>query len=175
MQEVQDTRVQSLGWEDPLVAAHQAVVAAHSSVLAWWIPRTEEPGRLQSMGLQNWTWLSDWAYCKQMDAAPKVRNKVVRSYSSVAEWDRSKNPGVSNSPRFVWMVLWRTYGTPFPPRQTLDPGGSRPVSPLVTLASAASLRAWLGMLAPLWLHLCFLQHTKLRLCYSLSLEWLPKF
>ena len=73
------------------------------------------------MGLQNWTWLSDWAYCKQMDAVPKLRNKVVRSYRSVAEWDRSKNPGVSNSPRFACMVLWRTYGTPSPQDKPLTP------------------------------------------------------
>ena len=42
-----ETRVQSLGWEDPL----QKEMATHSSTLAWKIPWTEEPGRLQSMGL----------------------------------------------------------------------------------------------------------------------------
>ena len=41
-----ETQVQSLGWEDPL----EKEVAAHSSTLAWKIPWTEEPGRLQSMG-----------------------------------------------------------------------------------------------------------------------------
>ena len=39
-------RVQSLGQEDPL----EKGMATHSSILAWKIPRTEEPGRLQSMG-----------------------------------------------------------------------------------------------------------------------------
>ena len=43
---VQETRVQSLGREDPLEKA----MAPHSSTLAWRIPWTEEPGRLQSMG-----------------------------------------------------------------------------------------------------------------------------
>ena len=43
------TWVQSLGWEDPL----EEDTAAHSSVLAWGIPRTEEPGGLQSTGLQR--------------------------------------------------------------------------------------------------------------------------
>ena len=38
--------VPSLGWEDPL----EKEMATHSSILAWRIPRTEEPGRLQSMG-----------------------------------------------------------------------------------------------------------------------------
>ena len=41
---VQETRVQSLGWEDPL----ELEMATHSSILAWRIPWTEEPGRLQS-------------------------------------------------------------------------------------------------------------------------------
>ena len=44
-----ETRVQSLGWEDPL----EKEMAIHSSTRAWKIPRTEEPGRLQSMGLQT--------------------------------------------------------------------------------------------------------------------------
>ena len=46
---MQETQVQSLGWEDPL----EKEVAAHFSTLAWKIPWTEEPGRLQSMGLQK--------------------------------------------------------------------------------------------------------------------------
>ena len=44
-----ETWVQSLGWEDPL----QKEMATHLSNLAWEIPWTEEPGRLQSMGLQE--------------------------------------------------------------------------------------------------------------------------
>ena len=43
------TRVQSLHWEDPL----EKGMATLSSILAWRIPWTEEPGRLQSMGLQK--------------------------------------------------------------------------------------------------------------------------
>ena len=43
---VQETWVRSLGWEDPL----EKEMATHSSTLAWKIPWTEEPGRLQSMG-----------------------------------------------------------------------------------------------------------------------------
>ena len=46
---MQETRVPSLGWEDPL----EKDMATHSSILSWRIPRTEEPGRLQSMGLQR--------------------------------------------------------------------------------------------------------------------------
>ena len=49
MQEVQETWVQSLGWEDPL----EKEMAIHSSILAWKIPWTEEPGGLQFMGSQE--------------------------------------------------------------------------------------------------------------------------
>ena len=45
---MQEMQVQSLGWEDPL----EKEMATHSSILAWEIPQTEEPGRLQSMGSQ---------------------------------------------------------------------------------------------------------------------------
>ena len=45
---MQEMQVQSLGWEDPLEKA----MATHSSILAWTIPWTEEPGRLKSVGLQ---------------------------------------------------------------------------------------------------------------------------
>ena len=43
---MQDTWVQSMDWEDPL----EEGMATHSSILAWGIPWTDEPGRLQSMG-----------------------------------------------------------------------------------------------------------------------------
>ena len=46
---VWETWVLSLDWEDPL----EKEMATHSSTLAWKIPWTEEPGRLQSMGLQR--------------------------------------------------------------------------------------------------------------------------
>ena len=42
---VQETRVQSLGWEDPL----EKGMSTHSNMLTWRIPWTEEPGRLESM------------------------------------------------------------------------------------------------------------------------------
>ena len=52
---VQETWVQSMGWEDPL----EKGMTTHSSILAWRIPWTEEPGRLESMGSQRV--LHDWA------------------------------------------------------------------------------------------------------------------
>ena len=46
---VRETWVQSLGWEDPL----EKEMATLSSILAWRIPRTEEPGGLQFVGSQR--------------------------------------------------------------------------------------------------------------------------
>ena len=46
---MQETEVQSLGWEDPL----EEGMATHSSILAWRISWAEEPGRLQTMGSQR--------------------------------------------------------------------------------------------------------------------------
>ena len=49
---MQETQAQTLGLEDPL----ESEMATHSSILAWEISWTEEPGGLQSMGLQkSWT------------------------------------------------------------------------------------------------------------------------
>ena len=53
---MRETEVQSLGQEEPL----QKEMATHSSILAWEIPSTEEPGGLQSVGSQkSWTRLSN--------------------------------------------------------------------------------------------------------------------
>ena len=46
---IRETLLLSLGWEDPL----EKEMAIHSSTLAWKLPWTEEPGRLQSMGSQR--------------------------------------------------------------------------------------------------------------------------
>ena len=51
---IQETQIQSLSWEDPL----EKEIAAHSSILAWKIQWTEEPGGLQSMkfsGKEHWS------------------------------------------------------------------------------------------------------------------------
>ena len=46
---MQETQVQSLGWENPL----EKEMATHSSILAWRIPQTEEPGGLQPIASQR--------------------------------------------------------------------------------------------------------------------------
>ena len=58
MPTMQETQVQSPGQEDAL----EKEIATHSSILAWKIPWTEERGRLQSMGSQSWTRLSNFTH-----------------------------------------------------------------------------------------------------------------
>ena len=53
--------ISALGWEDPL----EKEMAISSSTIAWKIPWTEGPGRLQSMGLQSRTRLSDFTSTKK--------------------------------------------------------------------------------------------------------------
>ena len=55
---IRETWVRSLGWEDPL----EKGMATHSSILAWKIPWTENPARLQPMGSQSWTRLGDFTF-----------------------------------------------------------------------------------------------------------------
>ena len=63
-----ETWVQSLGWEDPL----EEGMATHFSILAWRIPRTEEPGGLQSMGShrvrQDWQTKNNTAHNLSQEA-----------------------------------------------------------------------------------------------------------
>ena len=65
-----ETRVRALGGEDPL----EKEMATHSSTLAWKIPWTEEPGRLQSMGLQRvgHDWASLLHFMDTKDSGPKL-------------------------------------------------------------------------------------------------------
>ena len=75
---MQETWVRSLDREDLLEKA----VAPHSSTLAWKIPWTEEPGRLQSMGLQSWTRLSDFPFTFHFHAL----EKEMATHSIVLAW-----------------------------------------------------------------------------------------
>ena len=60
LQEMQETQVHFLGLEDSL----EKELATYSSILSWKIPWTEDPGGLQSMGLQSWTQLSTYTHMK---------------------------------------------------------------------------------------------------------------
>ena len=95
MQETQQTQVWSLGREDPL----EEGMATHSSIPAWRIPWTEEPGRLQSLGLQRVE--HDWS-----DFAPLLLHIFTSRYIEKTEtfiWYTQvnwTNPGAS-----IWSLV----------------------------------------------------------------------
>ena len=97
---MQETWVQSLGQEDPL----ENIMAAHSSILAWRIPWTEEPGRLQSMGLQrvghDWvTFTLCWLYKigSEVSESRSVVSNSLRSHGLYSLWNSSsQNTGVGS-------------------------------------------------------------------------------
>ena len=64
--------VQSLGWEDLL----EDSMATHSSILAWRIPRTEEPGGIWSTGLHS---IRHDSAAKHSTAQPPDRGKAIRT------------------------------------------------------------------------------------------------
>ena len=83
---MQETRVQALGWEDLL----EKEMATHSSTLAWRIPQSEEPGRLQSTGR------------KESDTTERVLmgfpgGSVVKNLPAIAG-DMGLIPGSGRSP-----------------------------------------------------------------------------
>ena len=91
---IQETQVQSLGWEETL----EKELATHSSILAWSIPWIEEQDSLQSMGLQNVRhncatflfFLSDYEY--------KSRTKygcLISTYNEDQQWE-ARAPGMSS-------------------------------------------------------------------------------
>ena len=71
---MQDAWVQSLGQEDPL----EKEMATHSSILAWRIPRTEEPEGLQSMGSQNVRY--DWLTQRTIWFSKMLITRILTSY-----------------------------------------------------------------------------------------------
>ena len=81
---IQETCVWSLGWEDPL----EKEMETHSSILAWKILWTEEPGRLQPMGLETVAqdWVTSLNFC--LSFAPKyfcMHTKSLQSFPTLCD------------------------------------------------------------------------------------------
>ena len=127
----QDTKVQSLGWEDPL----EKEMAPHSSTLAWEAPWTEEPGGLQSMGSpgvrHDWAtntftfncgiiylymWMHMWTYTH---CIPKKHLKLEAVYTpqfrrSGREWaGYCSRPGIGLSHFMFKMDLFLSDGVEY--------------------------------------------------------------
>ena len=82
---MQETGVRSLDQEDPL----EEEMATHSSILAWGIPWTEEPGRMQSMGLQRRTQEHTHTHTHRVTVWLKVAQLVKNPPSKQETWVRS--------------------------------------------------------------------------------------
>ena len=117
---MQEARVQSLGWEDPL----EKEMATHSSTLAWKIPWTEEPGRLQSVGSQRVE--HDWVtsltlcakslqscltFCDPMDCSPPGSSVHGILQARILEWVAVPSSGEFSWPRDWTLVsyVWYPY------------------------------------------------------------------
>ena len=114
MQEKQELWVQSLGWEDAL----EEEMATHSSILAWRIPWTEEPGGLQSVGLQRVR--HDWV-TELMDHSPPGSSVHGILQARILEWVAMPFLRGSSQPREPWSPVLKTDSLPAePPGKPLD-------------------------------------------------------
>ena len=110
--------VWSLGWEDPL----EKEMTTHSRILAWKIPWTEEPGRLQSKGLQRQTQLSNWAQGQSLVTAESesIGHPVI---ADSARPNGRSPPGSSVleilQEFLEWVVIPFTWGSSLSKDQTL--------------------------------------------------------
>ena len=103
---MQETWVWSLGWEDPF----EKGMATHSSIIAWRIPWTEEPSRLQSMESQSRTRLCDYHHYhnifsggSEVKNPPALRETWVWSLS----WkDRLEKGMATHSSILGWRIPW---------------------------------------------------------------------
>ena len=113
MQETQESWVGSLGWEDPL----EEGMAIHSSLLAWKIPWTQEPSRLQFMGSQSWTplkWLSTHLCIYLLNTALIIHIAGLQ-WKIKKLWQMVKNSQItalnSSYDSFPWFPIGGTHST----------------------------------------------------------------
>ena len=111
-----ETWVWSLGRKDPL----EKEKATHSSTLAWKIPWTEKPGRLQFIGLQSRTWLSDFTFIFTLEGGWSVFHLRKKSVWSGSD-DHKEASGVDLLPFSPWRTrsVWVSQDT------AASPPGSR--------------------------------------------------
>ena len=98
---MRDTWIRSLGWEDPL----EKGMATHSSILAWGIPRTEEPSGLQAMGLQrvghdHTTFTFTLSFPRSSTGKESACN--AGGPGSILGLGRSAGEGIGYPPQYSW-------------------------------------------------------------------------
>ena len=145
-----ETQVRTLDWEGPL----EKEVATYSSILAWRIPWTEKPGRLQSMGSQRVRY--DWAITHTTQPAQFLGFSVAVVFSAPVMSDSSRPQGLQHArlpcpspPSEVCssscLLSWRhptisSSVTPFSsPLQSFPGSGSFPMSQLFASGSQSTV------------------------------------
>ena len=99
---MRETRVRFLGWADPL----EKEMAIHSSTLAWKIPWTDEPDRLQSMVAKSWTQLSKLNY-KSFFFSPLENCVRFRVWVQSLGWeDPLEKEMAIHSRTIAWKIPW---------------------------------------------------------------------
>ena len=117
---MQETWIWSLGWEDPL----EKRMTTHSCILAWRTPWTEEPGGLQSIGLQrvghNWATGLNWTDYTAVDNLASLVTQMVKNLPTIQEiwvWSLGwENPQEGKMATLSSILAWRIPWTEEPGR-----------------------------------------------------------
>ena len=144
---MQEMWVWSLEGEDPLEEER----AVYSSILANRIPWTEEPGRLQSMGLQSQTWLNDWActQCKSYNGQEKKMKWHRYKFRSSEEGAKEVNYSTKRrlGRRTSQLVQWlRLRGSKAGGLGSIPGQGTRSHRPKLTVCTSQQKRSWVPQL-----------------------------
>ena len=115
---MQEIRIRSLGWEDPL----EKGMAAHSSILAWRILWTEEPGGLQPMGLQRvrYEWMTNtftslhWSF--PLRTQSNIILLIILTCCTLFLGAYENIINISQAPSYVKMKYLQVVDTSFPYR-----------------------------------------------------------
>ena len=99
---MQETRVRSLGRKDTL----EKEMATHSGTLAWKIPWTEEPGRLQSMGSQSRTRLSNFTFTFSSSDGEESTCNAGGLVPSLGREDPLEKEMAPHSSTLAWKIPW---------------------------------------------------------------------
>ena len=101
---IQETWIQSLSWEDPL----EKGMASHSSILAWKIPLTVEPGGLQSMGSQRigHDRVTNTLTSSDFNPHLKIMKLFFVPALQVRKPELRESSGFSRFPRLRWYLTW---------------------------------------------------------------------
>ena len=107
---MQETQVRFLRWEDPL----EKEMAIHSSILIWEIPRTEEPGRLQSTGLQESDTTEQLTHTLRLVTLALLVAQMVKNLPAVRETqvqslcqeDPLEKEMATHSSILIWEIPW---------------------------------------------------------------------